>query len=125
MAYAKYGSDAEKSAARAVAYAKKLEWLKTPEGRESQLNSRMKSLYGITLDKYRELLAGQNGCCAICGLDSESNTHGRLYVDHCHVSGEYRGLLCNKCNSGIGKFADDAERLERAANYLRRNHAAN
>jgi hypothetical protein len=42
-----------------------------------------------------------------------------LHLDHCHGSGELRGILCLSCNQGLGNFADDPARLERAAAYLR------
>ena len=41
-------------------------------------------------------------------------------VDHCHVGGEVRGLLCSNCNVGLGMFADNPEALEAAARYIRR-----
>lgn len=119
MAYVKYANKAERETARAKAYAEKLEWLKTEEGREYQLNARMKSMYGMTLAEYREKLEGQGGLCKLCKKPAEENTHGRLYVDHCHVTGAYRGLLCNKCNRGLGQFNDDLEVLLRAVEYLK------
>lgn len=54
----------------------------------------------------------QAGCCAICGQPS------KLVVDHCHASGEVRGLLCDDCNVGLGRYDDDPERLLAAAAYL-------
>lgn len=119
MAYVRYSSEEERSAARAKAYADKLEWLKQPEGRRYQLNARMRTLYGITLEQYESYAEAQNHMCKLCGLTAEENTHGRLYVDHCHITGAYRGLLCNKCNSGLGKFNDNIEVLERALAYLK------
>ena len=57
----------------------------------------------------------QGGKCDIC-MSSEK----KLYVDHCHKSGEVRGLICQKCNSGIAWFNDSAEFLMRAASYVSR-----
>lgn len=54
----------------------------------------------------------QNGRCAICPR------RGRLCVDHCHRQNHLRGLLCRRCNLGLGHFGDSAERLLRAALYL-------
>ena len=53
--------------------------------------------------------------CAICGIQVEKSFH----IDHCHITGKYRGLLCSNCNSGIGILGDDYRRLEIAAEYLR------
>lgn len=71
--------------------------------------------YGIGLDSYERLLKIQDGRCAICG-DTEN---GRaLAVDHDHVTGKVRGLLCASCNNGLGRFRDDPGRLKAAARYL-------
>jgi hypothetical protein len=43
----------------------------------------------------------------------------RVHVDHCHISGKVRGVLCQNCNLGLGHFHDTPEKLERAAAYLR------
>jgi len=80
--------------------------------------------YGITLDQYEALLAKQNGICAICGTDKPGNRPSatRFHIDHCHSTGEIRGLLCGNCNAGIGRFADSPIRLEAAARYLQESN---
>ncbi len=72
--------------------------------------------YGLTIESYDALHAAQGGRCAICGMACASGF--RLSVDHCHASGKVRGLLCSACNLGLGKFKDDARRLQAAAEYL-------
>ena len=74
--------------------------------------------YGITGAEYRLRLRKQRGVCAIC--QEKCKTGWRLGVDHCHTSGQVRGLLCGKCNSGLGMFKDDPERLIQAIGYLLR-----
>jgi hypothetical protein len=54
----------------------------------------------------------QDGKCLIC---QEAVT---LVVDHCHTTGQIRGLLCNPCNTSLGHFKDDVKRLQRAIEYL-------
>ena len=78
--------------------------------------------YGITYDDYERMFTEQQGCCAIC---KSSNPKGKwagnlraFCVDHNHVTGEVRGLLCNLCNQGLGNFFDNVENLERAIVYL-------
>ena len=72
--------------------------------------------YGVTLERYREMLEQQGGACAIC-----RKTQQRAFdVDHCHTTGRVRGLLCTNCNRMIGHAADDADRLRAAAAYLER-----
>jgi hypothetical protein len=74
--------------------------------------------YGLYQHEYEAHYVVQRGCCAICELRTE-----QLKVDHCHVTGRVRGLLCSNCNFGVGDFADTPERCLRAAAYLRRTPA--
>jgi hypothetical protein len=77
--------------------------------------------YGISLDDYNEMLLKQNGVCAICKkhqIKSARNHDNYLSVDHCHSTGKIRGLLCNKCNQGLGLFGDSVESLLIAIQYL-------
>ena len=76
--------------------------------------------YGITLKEYEILLAKQNNGCAICTASTGSNGK-RLSVDHNHQTGEVRGLLCDDCNIGLGKFKDNSSLLANAINYLKDN----
>lgn len=55
--------------------------------------------------------------CMVCGI-TEDELGKRLDVDHCHDSGKVRGLLCNSCNTMIGRGRDNAKVLEAAAKYL-------
>jgi len=73
--------------------------------------------HNMTADDYLGMLDRQGGKCAIClgEFPGSKNTH----IDHCHETGRVRGLLCMVCNTGIGKFYDDPERLIRAAAYVR------
>jgi hypothetical protein len=70
--------------------------------------------YGITIEEYEDLKEKQNNKCAICGCTPTRSYH----VDHCHYTGEVRGLLCNNCNAGIGKLQDNVNILEKAIKYL-------
>lgn len=73
-----------------------------------------KKRYGIDGKTYLALLSAQAGACAICGDDIRY----RATVDHNHLTGMVRGLLCNGCNIGLGRFRDDPIRLHRAADYI-------
>lgn len=73
--------------------------------------------YGLSLDEYNKMLDSQGGACAICGI--KHNTDGKsLYVDHDHGTGRIRGLLCRKCNTGLGLLGDGIEGIERVMKYL-------
>lgn len=68
-------------------------------------------------DAYENAVERFGEKCAICGRAPEEGFH--LAIDHSHASGEIRGLLCNRCNTGLGYFEDDPIRLRAAAQYLR------
>lgn len=91
--------------------------------REHRQNYRRKKglhYYIITEEAYRVLYDAQGGKCAICGSFDER----RLAVDHNHITGQIRGLLCFKCNIGLGWFKDDPVFLEKAVGYLTKDRAA-
>lgn len=86
--------------------------------------SQLKRDYGITFEEYENMLAAQDGGCAICGKP-ETNIHRRtgqpmmLAVDHAHdETKKVRGLLCHAHNTGIGLFNDDPSLLRAAISYL-------
>lgn len=68
--------------------------------------------HGLTLEDVELLLRRQNGVCAICGDE------GTLCIDHDHKTGKVRGLLCRRCNIGLGHFRDDTVALTNAVAYL-------
>lgn len=72
--------------------------------------------YGLTLEDYEFLLVSQRGRCTICGKPDGD----QLHVDHDHLTGRVRGLLCGNCNRAMGLFHEDAARFEAAGEYLRR-----
>jgi hypothetical protein len=115
----------KKTAKAATTYAIRVERLKASgEWSRGNTSRLLKHEYGITLLEYEALFAKQNGVCAICQqpektLDKKSNSPRRLAVDHCHITDKIRGLLCFECNTGIGKFGDNPQLIERAANYVR------
>lgn len=101
----------------------RFKWKKdNPE--RSKRSSRERSLkfrFGINLQEYEELLHKQNYACAICGSTETRNmgdTVWSLSVDHNHITGKIRGLLCNNCNRGLGLLGDSLEALKKAIKYL-------
>lgn len=82
----------------------------------------LKNTYGITISQYEELFTNAENKCQICGISSDESytREGRnLCIDHCHKTGIIRGILCNQCNSALGKFRDSEELLLKAIEYLR------
>lgn len=68
---------------------------------------------GCTTELYDRLYIEQEGKCKICNIEKD-----KLCVDHCHTTGKIRGLLCDNCNHGLGKFKDNTDFLNKAINYL-------
>jgi len=94
-----------------------------PARREVNLRSAIRR-YGITYDEYLAMLESQGDRCAICGCMPDPNgikAASRLHVDHDHLTGSVRQLLCGRCNQGVGCFVDDPTRLRLAAEYIERH----
>ena len=84
----------------------------------------LKTKYGISVEQYDQMLADQDGACAICGGSGPgASRFGVLVVDHDHETGDVRGLLCSNCNSAIGLMGDSLETVKKAADYLSRRVA--
>lgn len=77
----------------------------------------IKTLYGITEDEYQNLLEKQHHVCAIC--KGKNINERRLSVDHCHITGLIRGLLCFNCNVALGSFKENPKLLENALKYIK------
>lgn len=99
--------------------ARNLERLREKDRQWQKKNGRKATLkrHGITEDDYEIKLNSQNGCCAICGGEP-GGRWGTFHVDHDHITGKVRGLLCDSCNLGIGKFYDNPALMRKAAEYL-------
>lgn len=74
--------------------------------------------YGITSEDKLFMYEEQNGKCAVCYEPFKTTTSGA--VDHDHVTGAVRGLLCANCNNGLGRFKDNSTLLRQAADYIER-----
>lgn len=88
--------------------------------RKYQRSYHLKKKYNITIKEFQQMMTKQKGKCAICGSIESSNRYGPtpLHVDHCHKSGQVRGLLCGNCNKALGLLQDNIELLDRAKEYL-------
>lgn len=87
------------------------------KNQEHIYNKNILRVYGLTREQYNTMALAQNGVCAICG---ETDKGGKkLNIDHDHNTGQVRGLLCYKCNSGLGSFEDNPRLLNKAVCYLK------
>jgi hypothetical protein len=86
-------------------------------GRKTKVQQRAANIriYGITVAEYNRIHDQQQGLCAIC---KQTNNKKSLCIDHDHATGEVRGLLCDKCNRGLGLFQDNITLLRQAIGYL-------
>lgn len=91
-----------------------------PNWREYAKNRQLKHTYGITLERYREMLSEQSGKCAICSKEHREGHRKGLVVDHNHTTGKVRGLLCYGCNAAIGHLREDERLFKTALAYLNR-----
>jgi len=85
--------------------------------RRNKKRNDLKRYYGLSHEDWLKMWEGQDGKCAICGKTFIK--HSEACVDHDHETGKNRGLLCLKCNFGIGNFDDDPELTTKATGYLR------
>lgn len=78
--------------------------------------------FGVTEEEYQDMLKSQRSCCAICEVPiteyAKEGDTSNFAVDHDHTTGKVRGLLCNRCNRGLGYFKDSINNLKRALNYI-------
>jgi len=80
----------------------------------------LKKFYGINLEQYNIMLENQKGICAICSEPPSAKK--ALAVDHCHITGKIRSLLCSRCNLAIGMFQEDNELMFKALEYLKKHN---
>jgi hypothetical protein len=66
-------------------------------------------------------IAEKGDTCSCCGkkVSQHSRGYNSLVLDHCHVTGRFRGWICSDCNVGIGRMGDSVEGLQKAINYLK------
>lgn len=82
--------------------------------------------YGISVEEYFSMYDAQNGKCEICGeeeksIEPKSGNIRKMSVDHCHETGKVRALLCSHCNSGLGRFKDNIEVMQKAIEYIKKH----
>jgi hypothetical protein len=97
---------------RAANLASVRRYAKTPKGKAMH----RRVVYGLTYEAFESMLAAQSGQCALCAKPMFPP-----HVDHDHVTGKIRSLLCGLCNRGLGHFKDDPAVLTAAAAYVQRH----
>lgn len=112
---------ARKNAARRARYASQ------PAARIANLDAQLRRNYGISFADYSLMLGEQDFRCLICREPASGGAKAasRLHVDHDHETGFVRGLLCTRCNQGLGYFRDNPDLLRSAVEYLERSATTN
>lgn len=116
-----YKVNRAKMIAKTVKYRKehKEEWLKYSAdyrkiNKEKIRFKKILKIYNLTQEEYQNIFLNQDQKCAICKKKDFYPA-----IDHNHITGKVRGILCMNCNSGIGNLGDSIERIEAALNYLK------
>ena len=117
--------DGMRSACKACVNTHRREYAKThPKPKTINYHySWLKYRYAVSPEQYDALYKAQGGVCAVCGKPEKLPDGRRLAVDHDHITGSVRGLLCGNCNRGIGNFHDDPETIRRALAYVLKHGA--
>lgn len=116
-----------KDCARPISRANAIAWNR--RNPERMVNNHLRRAFGIDLAEYERLLAAQGGVCAICRNPEKAHAKrqgisNRLSVDHDHVTGAVRGLLCRACNFGLAAFEENREHMANAMAYLSAHEGA-
>lgn len=90
-------------------------------GAQARERTRTLRMYGLTQADWDELIKRQRDRCAVCRSDTPGGRWKCWHIDHDHVTGRVRGLLCGRCNTAIGMLQDDPEIIKAAARYVTRH----
>ena len=97
-------------------------WIEAKEDKTKYYHSCHVKQYGISPEEYDKILSAQNGVCAICGLSERKKMKTgkvcKLSIDHCHITGNIRALLCCSCNAILGLAHDNTLLLAECIRYL-------
>jgi len=96
-------------------------WTKLAKSKDARRALDRLKKYGLTQDAHAELLKNQNYKCAVCGATKENSLGNVLHVDHCHKTGKVRGLLCDRCNKGLGMMRDSIVNIKSLVVYLEKH----
>lgn len=90
--------------------------------KEVKRASQILSVYGVTVEEFTSMLEAVNHECEICGVKlTVGGARGEktaACIDHCHTTGDIRGVLCRKCNAAIGALGDTTSSVRNAVSYL-------
>jgi hypothetical protein len=88
-----------------------------PRCKTTQKDYKLRTKYNITLSDFHKQMEFQSNVCAICKCEFQNER--KTHVDHCHTTGEIRGILCSHCNHALGMFKDDINIIQTALDYIK------
>lgn len=91
---------------------------------ETDANSRLKRRYGISLFDKKRMEANQKGKCALCERPLPTKSFNRV-IDHDHLTGRVRGVICRACNVALARFGDNGSAITKLVKYLFPTHYLN
>ena len=91
-----------------------------PNRPKNNKSEKLKLRYGLSYEEWERIREKENYSCMICGI-TEDEMSKKLDVDHSHDTGKVRGVLCNPCNTMLGRARDNVQILEAAVEYLKVN----
>lgn len=102
---------------KAAEYSRKYRKKNVESNKRSRRKAWLRDKYGLTPEQVNEQRRDQLDRCKICDAEFKPGRNG-MHIDHSHETGRFRGLLCGKCNVGLGQFRDSPQLLRQAAKYL-------
>jgi hypothetical protein len=111
----KHSEESKKKASSHIPWNKLPEEVRNDRIKEWRRSTHYKSAYGLTLEQVDEMLIKQDHKCALCG---KSLKETKRNIDHNHITKKVRGILCHRCNIGLG-YVEDEEFLKSSLIYLK------
>lgn len=93
--------------------------IKQRKARKVKPDDHLKRAYGITLEEKQQMMSSQHNMCGICCTALDPSKLSTVAVDHCHTTGNVRGILCRNCNLLLGMARDNEQILLNAVQYLK------
>jgi len=94
------------------------EYHRSDDFKKIQKSRKLKYDYGIDIDKFNDMISSQGGLCLCCGIDLRDIPIKDINVDHNHITGNVRGILCRSCNVAFGMLNEDYNRIFMLAQYI-------
>lgn len=90
--------------------------------KDQDRRNHLRTEYGLTVEQYDDMVALQEGRCLVCReIPMGKRGYSTLHVDHCHITGRVRGLLCGRCNTALGSLKESEEITQNLVRYIQKH----